>query len=57
MLSLPPVFKVEMENVAEPLFSVLVPIAVEPCLKVTVSPFGGAPIAEETTAVKVTLWP
>src|SRR5271168_626816 len=51
MLSVPPGAKVEIVSVAEPLFNEPVPSTFEPCLKVTVSPFGGVGV---TTAVKTT---
>ena len=51
-----PVARLEVEKVAEPLFRDPAPSVVFPSLKVTVSPFCGAPIEELTAAVKVTLW-
>ena len=56
-LSVPPTVSVEMENWAEPLLNVLVPSVLMPCLKVTTSPFGGAPCDDVTVAVKVTVCP
>jgi hypothetical protein len=56
ILSAPP-FRVEIVNVAVPEANGAVPSTV--CLNknMTVSPSGGAPTLEVTTAVKVTGWP
>src|SRR5208337_4789547 len=47
----------EVVKEAEPPVSAPVPSTVAPFLKLTVSPSGGGPAAELTTAVKVTDWP
>lgn len=54
LIELVPTFRVEVEKLAEPPLKVPVPSAVVPFINVTVSPFGGVPALEETTAVKVT---
>ena len=57
MTGLVPTARVETESDADPPLSDPVPNTVVPCLKVTVSPLGGAPRLELTVAVKRTAWP
>src|SRR6202034_3279588 len=52
-----PVVSVEVTKLADPLVSPTVPRIFFPCSKVTISPLGGAPLAEVTVAVKFTDWP
>ncbi len=52
-----PAVSVEVVKLAEPPVNVPVPNTVVPFLNVTVSPLGGAPRPEVTTAVKVTTCP
>ena len=52
-----PTFSVEVVKLAEPPLNVPVPSAVVPFINETVSPSGGAPSVEVTTAVKVTASP
>src|SRR4029077_19042748 len=49
-----PTLNVEVVKLAEPLLTVLVPKTVVPFINVTVSPSGGGPALEVTTAIKVT---
>ena len=57
VMKLVPTGSAEVVELAEPPLNVPVPSTVEPCLNRTVSPSGGAPRPEVTTAVKVTACP
>jgi hypothetical protein len=57
MLSVPPVVSVEVVKLAEPPLNAPVPRSFVPCMNITISPSGGAPSEEVTTAVKVTACP
>ena len=52
-----PTLSVEVVKLAEPPLNAPVPSTVLPFMNDTVSPFGGAPMLEVTTAVKVTAFP
>jgi len=54
VIELLPTGSVEVVRLAEPPLNVTVSSTVVPLINVTVSPFGGAPALEVTTAVKVT---
>jgi hypothetical protein len=57
MIELVPTGSVEVAKLAEPLLNVPVPSTALPFINATVSPSGGAPALEVTTAVKVTTCP
>ena len=57
MTEVVPILSVEVTKLAAPPLNVPVPSTVVPFMNETVSPFGGAPAAELTTAVKVTASP
>ena len=57
LIALVPTLSVEVVKLAEPPLNVPVPRTVVPFLNVTVSPSGGAPALDVTTAVKVTACP
>src|SRR5208337_4982991 len=57
LIALAPARNVEVVKLAEPPLNDPVPSTVVPSLNVTVSPSGGAPELEVTTAVKVTACP
>src|ERR1039457_4264675 len=57
LIEVVPTFSVEIVKLAEPRLKIPDPNTVLAFMNVTVSPSGGAPTAEETTAVKVTACP